>query len=182
WGFPHGEGDFVTVVVPELFRAPSLVAAVLRRSTFLLKLRLLREPGIVVTDVPMVAAPDGQVPELRRVVGVVPVPNVNAASLRAVIYAQSLGLEDTKALFFSFEGDDADKIRDEWKRFGIEMPLEVSDAPYRDLGRPLLAHLRAITADPATVANVVMPELVVRGTDRLLHNPRALYLQRRLLL
>ena len=55
------------------------------------------------------------------------------------------------------------------------------DAPYRDLGEPFLDYLRASTADPGTVVNVVMPELVVRGTDRLLHNQRALYLKRLLL-
>ena len=41
------------MVIPELFRKPSLVSAVMRRSTFSLKLRLLREPGVVVTDVPL---------------------------------------------------------------------------------------------------------------------------------
>ena len=61
------------------------------------------------------------------------------------------------------------------------MPLQVVEAPYRDLGKPLLTHLRRITADPEAVAVVVMPELVVRGTDRLLHNQRALYLKRILL-
>jgi hypothetical protein len=45
----------------------------------------------------------------------------------------------------------------------------------------LLSYLRGITADPEAVAVVVMPEVVVRGTDRLLHNQRALYLKRLLL-
>jgi hypothetical protein len=44
-----------------------------------------------------------------------------------------------------------------------------------------LAHLRRITSDPYAVAVVVMPEFIVRGTDRLLHNQRALYLKRLLL-
>jgi len=180
WGFPHGEGDFVTVVIPELFREPSLIAAVMRRSTFLLKLRLLREPGLVVTDVSKVAAMDGVV-EPRQATCVVPVSSVNAASLRALIYARGLGLEDTRAVFFSFEDEDSDEIEREWKRLSLDVPLEVVDAPYRDLGKPLLAYLRRITADPETVANVVMPELIVRGTDRLLHNQRALYLKRLLL-
>jgi hypothetical protein len=58
---------------------------------------------------------------------------------------------------------------------------EILDAPYRDLGRPFLSYLRRTTADPGAVVNVVMPELVVRRTDRLLHNQRALYLKRLLL-
>src|SRR4029079_8261069 len=45
WAIPQGESRYVTVVVPELFRKQSLLAAVMRRSPFPLKLRLLREPG-----------------------------------------------------------------------------------------------------------------------------------------
>ena len=63
----------------------------------------------------------------------------------------------------------------------LDLPLEIVEAPYRDVGKPLLAHLRKITADPEAAAVVVMPELIVRGTDRLLHNQRALYLKRLLL-
>jgi hypothetical protein len=50
WAIPHAECRFVTVVIPELFRRPSLLAAVFKRATFSLKLGLLREPGVVVTD------------------------------------------------------------------------------------------------------------------------------------
>ena len=61
------------------------------------------------------------------------------------------------------------------------MPLDVIEAPFRDLGEPLLAYLRELTDDGETVVNVVMPELVVRGWRRLLHNQRALYIKRILL-
>ena len=119
--------------------------------------------------------------EPRRAVGVVPVAEVHAASLRALLYARSLGLDDTAAVFFSSEEGDAERIEREWARFPIGVPLQVVEAPYRDLGKPLLAHLRRVTADPEAVAVVIMPELIVRGTDRLLHNKRALYIKRLLL-
>ena len=106
---------------------------------------------------------------------------MNAASLRALVYARSLGFRETKAVFFSLEEDDADRIQREWQRFPTHVPLDVIEAPYRDLGKPLLCYLRRITADPESVAVVVMPELIVRGTDRLLHNQRALYLKRLLI-
>jgi len=112
---------------------------------------------------------------------VVPVSTVNAASLRALTYARSLGFRETTAVFFSLEEGDADRIQREWQRFPTHVPLDVIEAPYRDLGKPLLSYLRRITADPESVAVVVMPELIVRGTDRLLHNQRALYLKRLLL-
>jgi hypothetical protein len=72
-------------------------------------------------------------------------------------------------------------LRRDWRQFPTGIPLEVVDAPFRDVGRPLLSYLRGITADPDAVAVVVMPEVVVRGTDRLLHNQRALYMKRLLL-
>jgi len=112
---------------------------------------------------------------------VVPLAGVHAASLRAVLYARSLGFRDTKAVSFAFDDDDARRVERDWQRFPTGVPLEVEAAPYRDIGKPLLTYLRRITADPEAVAVVVMPELVARGTDRLLHNQRALYLKRLLL-
>jgi hypothetical protein len=182
WRLPHGDGSFVTVVIPELFRAPSLFEAVMRRSTFRLKLGLLREPGVAVADVPqLVGQPDEGWNEPARAACVVPVADVNAASLRAVLYARSLGFKETKAVSFAFDDSEAQRIKSDWRQFPVGLKLEVVDAPYRDVGKPLLTYLRRITADPDAVAVVVMPELVVRGTDRLLHNQRALYLKRLLL-
>ncbi len=180
WRFPHGDGSFVTVVIPELFRAPSLFSAV-RGTTFRLKLRLLRERDIAVTDVPRLAGDSDAAVEPSRAVCVVPVSDVHAASLRAVLYARSLGFRETRAVSFAFEEADAKRVEQDWRRFPTGVPLEIVEAPYRDVGGPLLAYLRGITAEPDTVAVVVMPELVARGTDRLLHNQRALYLKRLLL-
>jgi K+ transporter len=64
---------------------------------------------------------------------------------------------------------------------GLECPLEVDDAPYRDVGLPLLGYLRDLTADEQTEVLVLMPELFVRGWRRLLHNQKALYVKRLLL-
>jgi hypothetical protein len=181
WRFPHGDGSFVSVVIPELFRKPSLLDAVTRRTTFRLKLRLLREPDVAVTDVPRLVSAGEDFVEPSRATCVVLLAGVHAASLRAVLYAQSLGFRETKAVSFAFDEADAQRVRRDWQRFPTGVPLEIEEAPYRDLGKPLLAYLRRITADPEAVAVVVMPELVARGTDRLLHNQRALYLKRLLL-
>jgi amino acid transporter len=181
WRLPRGESDFVTVVVPEQFRRRSLLGAA-GRSSFRLKLRLLSEPGVVVADVPAVVdsrRPEGWVP--KRLVARVLVANVHAGTLRASEYAQTLGIDDTRAVSFAFDAEEADRIRDDWLRAGVPLPLDLSDAPYRDIGTPLLRYLRDLTADGETVVNVVMPELVVRGWARVLHNQRALYIKRLLL-
>ncbi len=181
WALPRGESAFVTVVVPELFDRPSLVSAILRRrATFAIKLKLLREPGIVITDVPVVAdATDARQPE--RLLGRVLVSGAGAASLRAVNYLRTLGLEDARAVFFAFDESDAKRMRLEWERQDCDLPLDVVQAPFRDLGDPLLRYLRGLTADPATAVSVVMPELFFTGWRRLLHNQRAFYIKRLLL-
>ncbi|MGN6797163.1 MAG: APC family permease [Gaiellaceae bacterium] len=181
WSLPRGESDFVTVVVPEQFRRASLLSAA-GATSFRLKLRLLSEPGVVVTDVPAVTdqrGPEGRTPS-RLAVRVL-VANVHAGSLRAIAYAQSLGVEDTRAVSFAFDAEEAAKVRAGWTGAGIQMPLDLHEAAYRDIGAPLLSYLRQLTAEPETVVNVVMPEVVVRGWARVLHNQRALYIKRLLL-
>jgi amino acid transporter len=180
WGLPRGESTFVTVVVPELLSNPTLTTAVLsRRTTFLLKLRLLRETGIVVTDVPVVAGQHAEAPE--RAVARLLVSGVHAATLRAVNYVRSLELDDAGAVFFAFDSEEAERVREEWRRGRVGLPLEIIEAPYRDLGDPLLDYLRPLSAVPQTRVSVVMPELIFNGWRQLLHNQRALYIKRLLL-
>ena len=182
WGLPRGESNFLTVVVPEHFEHPSLAAAVLRRrTTFSLKLHLLSEPGIVVANVPVVAETGSEPPDPKRAVGRVLVSEVHASSLRAVNYARSLDLPDTRAVFFAFDEQDAKRVQRDWERQELDLPLEVIEAPYRDLGDPLRAYLRELTAEPGVAVSVLMPELVINGVRKLLHNQRALYIKRLLL-
>jgi hypothetical protein len=181
WRLPRGESDFVTVIVPEQFKRPSLLSAT-RRSSFRLKLRLLSEPGVVVTDVPAVTAsrrPEGHIP--TRLAVRVLMADVHAGSLRALNYAESLGIDDTRAVAFAFDEEEACRFRDAYLGAGLTTPVDLSDAPYRDIGTPLLAYIRELTAEPDTVVNIVMPEIVVRGWARFLHNQRALYIKRLLL-
>jgi hypothetical protein len=181
WRLPRGESDFVTVVVPEQFRRRSLLSAA-GRTSFRLKLRLLSEPGVVVTDVPAVTdrrRPEGWTPE-RLAVRVL-VANVHAGSVRALRYAESLGIADTRAVSFAFDAAEAERLRADYLRAGLTVPLDLSEAPYRDVGTPLLSYLRGLTEDDGTVVNVVMPEMLVHGWARLLHNQRALYIKRLLL-
>jgi hypothetical protein len=179
WTLPRGESDFVTVVIPELFRRPSLTEELGRRLPLSLKLRLLFESGVAITDVPVVAGTQDGVP--RHVEGRVFVSGVHAATVRAINYARTLGLPDTRAVFFAFSGEEAERMRRDWLGVGLQMPLEVVEAPFRDIGEPLLTYLRRLTADPDTAVAAIMPELVVRGWSRLLHNQRALYVKRLLL-
>jgi hypothetical protein len=177
WRLPRGESDFVTVVIPEQFRRRSLVEQARHPFELALKFRLLTEASVVVVNVPTVdEAPAAERPLAVRIF----VSGANAASMRAVNWAQAAGVPDTKAVNFAFDEHDAAEIRREWRSEGAGLPLEVLEAPYRDIGDPMLAYLRELTAEGNDVL-VVLPELILRGWRRLLHNQRALYVKRLLL-
>ena len=179
WRLPRSESDFVTVVVPEVFARRSLLELARRPRELALKFRLLSEPGVVVADVPVVRGTAE--PQPRRLIARVLVSGVNAASMRAVNYARTLGVDEVRAVHFAFSPEDAGQFEDEWRQHGPRIPLEIDDAPYRDVGVPLLQYLRDLTAEEGTEVLVVMPELFTRGWRRLLHNQKALYVKRLLL-
>lgn len=186
---PREPGDFVTVVIPEEFRGRSLLQAVRRPVTFRLKLELLREPGVAVADVPVLAerghlvGVDARPLIPERVVALVFVSGAHDAAVRAVNYARSLRAAETRAIYAVLDPEEqhADVVR-EWLERGIRVQLDIVEAPFRELGPPVLEEVRRVTKDPGALAAVVMPELIHRGWwGRLLHNSRALFIKRLLL-
>jgi amino acid transporter len=183
---PRDPGDFVTVVIPELHQKASLLAAVRRGITFSLKVRLLREPDIVITDVPVLQEPGTElkpsplIPE--RTVALVFVSAVHDGTVRALNYARSLQCTETRAVYFAFESQDIEEIQEGWRKYRIPVELNIVEAPFRDLGPPILDEIRRVTSRHDSLAVVVVPELVVRKWwHRLLHNQRPLFIKRLLL-
>jgi hypothetical protein len=184
----RGPDDFVTVVVPELFRGRSLLQAVFRPVTFRLKLRLLTVPQVVIADVPVVAEEgrpvgvDGRSLIPERVVALVFVASPHDAAVRAINYARSLNAHEVRAVFLATEPDEVPEVLAQWADRGIGVQLDVVEAPFRDLGPPLIEEVRRAKGEGDTVAAVILPEfLVTRWWHRLLHNNRALFIKRVLL-
>jgi hypothetical protein len=185
---PRGPDDFVTVVIPELFGRRSLLGALLKPVTFRLKLRLLSVPQVVITDVPVLAESgqpvgvDGRPLIPERVEALVFVAAPHDASVRAINYARSLNAHSVRAVFLATEPDEVSQVLGAWAERGIGVQLDVVEAPFRDLGPPLLEEVRRVTSHGDTVAAVVLPEFqVTRWWHRLLHNNRALFVKRSLL-
>jgi hypothetical protein len=185
---PRGPSDFITVVIPELFRKPSLLQAAMKPVTFRLKVRLLSEPQVVVTDVPVLAeggrpaGVDGRPLIPERIEALVFVASAHDATVRAINYAESLNAHEVRAIFLATEPEETPKFLEQWAERGIGVQLDVVEAPFRDLGPPLLEEIRRVTSHPGTIATVVLPEfLVTRWWHRILHNNRALFVKRQLL-
>ncbi len=186
-GIPREEGDFITVVIPELLSKRSLLAAVRRRSTFMLKVRLLSQPQVVITDVPVLEEPgkaaapaSSLIPE--RVEVMVFISAVHDATVRAINYARSLRMPETRAVFFAMDESEIEEIQRGWEERRIPIALDIVEAPFRDLTAPVLEEVRRVTSRPDSVASVIVPELVVRKWwHNLLHNQRAVFIKRLLL-
>jgi len=182
---PREEGDFTTVVIPEVVDKTVVAYLLGRRDLIRLKGGLLSEPRVVVTDVPVQmegGAPVGvdSLPLVpQRTFALVFVSTVNDAVIRAVNYARSLAATETRAVFFAFDPKDAPPIQEEWGARKLGIPLDVVEAPFRDLEAPMLAEVRRYTARADTVVSVVMPEIVTgKWRHVLLHNQTPLFVKR----
>jgi hypothetical protein len=186
---PRDENDFVTVVIPEMIEKPGLSSYLIKRRDLIrLKAGLLRLPQVAVSDVPVVLEQgpslgvDGRPLVPTRTVALVFISAVHDATARAVNYARSLRASETRAVFFAYDPAEAGPIAEQWGERGFGIPLDVVEAPFRDLGPPVLEEVRRITARPDSLAAVVMPELVVRKLRHLLlHNQTPLFVKRLLL-
>jgi amino acid transporter len=184
-GIERAPEDFVNVVIPEMVEG-SLLGYLLRRASLIrLKAGLLRERNIVVTDVPVIVdegRPIGVdarplIPE--RTVALVFVSAVHDATVRAVNYAETLEASEARAIYFDLDPEAAHRMQEEWSEAGIRIPLDIVEAPFRDLTRPTLEEVRRFTSRPGTLVLVVLPEFVVsRWWQRILHNQNALFVKR----
>ena len=185
----RSSNDVVTVLIPEVITGGGLITYLLGRRNFLqLKIRLLRQRNVVVTDVPVHVANgghrgvDGRALIPQRIVTLAFVSSVNAASIRAVRYAASLGSAETRAIHFQLDPEGGQRIQEDWFDAGLPVPLDIVEAPFRDLTVPIQDEIRRHTRHPETIVNVVIPELVVRRPWHLfLHNQTALFVKRLLL-
>jgi hypothetical protein len=187
-GIERAPDDFITVVVPEVVPGGLVRYLLQNRSLFRLKLGLLREKDVVVTDVPVVVEEgqpigvDGRPLIPTRTVALVFVSAIHDATIRALNYARSLGAAETRAIYFDLDPETASRIAEEWTEAAVDIPLDVVEAPFRDLTGPMLTEVRRVTDREDTVCSVVIPEfLVQKRRHLLLHNQNAVFVKRLLL-
>jgi amino acid transporter len=127
--------------------------------------------------------PDVVIPPIKHTVVVLVGERVHLGVLQAIAYAKSLHPQFLHAVSVSYEPEDADRRREQWERFHLDVPLDVIDSPYRDLTRPILDYVDELDERwDSDVVTVIIPELVVRRWwQQLLHNQSALWLKGRLL-
>jgi hypothetical protein len=111
------------------------------------------------------------------------VGRVHKGVLDALAYAKSLSPNQLFGLTVVSGPEEQENIEKEWAKYGIDVPLEIIESPYRELTGPVLRYIDEVDArfnnDTVTI---VIPEFVVKHWwGHLLHNQSALLLKGRLL-
>ncbi|GAB3155878.1 APC family permease [Microbispora hainanensis] len=114
---------------------------------------------------------------------IVLVSKIHKPTLRALAYARATRPSTLEAVTVSVDADEASRLREEWDRRGIAVPLKILDSPYREITGPVLEYVKSLRRrSPRDVVTVYIPEYVVgRWWEHLLHNQSALRLKGRLL-
>jgi hypothetical protein len=129
------------------------------------------------------AEPNWRAPT-RTHTAVVLVAGVHRGSLMAVDYARRLHPEHLLAVTIAPDDAAAESVREQWRQFGLELPLEIVEAPYRDLVPPVMSFLDELDARNGEdhVTTVILPEFVVtHWWEQVFHNQNALALKAKLL-
>lgn len=149
------------------------------------KTALLAERDLVVADL---TSPEGgpgpytlEDPSEHHVV--VLVSAVNQATMRALAYAQGLQAGSLRALSVSVEPEHASRMLEAWEDWGVRIPLEIIDSPFRSITETVREYLRDLHPDGrGSVVTCVLPEFVLpHWYHQPLHNQTALQIKGALL-
>ncbi len=112
-------------------------------------------------------------PHHRQAV-IVPVDEINLATLRTVEYARTVSPNVT-ALHITDNLELGQELRAEWESAVLDVPLILIDSPYRSFVAPVLSYVDALDrADPGQYVTVVLPEFRTEWPwQRWLHNQSA---------
>jgi amino acid transporter len=115
---------------------------------------------------------------------IVLVSKLHRPTLRALAYARATRPARLEAVTVHVDDAETDRLREEWDRSAIPVPLTVVSSPYREVTRPVIEYVRRLRREsPRDIVTVYIPEYVLgHWWEQALHNQSALRLKARLLL
>ena len=116
---------------------------------------------------------------------IIPLASLNRASFKALWYAKRLaGYSSIRAFHVAVDEEAAEKLRQKWAAFNLEIPLIIRLSPYRDTIAPLLDYVRDEERifGQGDLITVVIPQFVVqKWWQNLLHNQTSYFIRSRLM-
>ncbi|MGB8645649.1 MAG: APC family permease [Anaerolineae bacterium] len=118
--------------------------------------------------------PDQLPPSRINQLVVVPIDDVNYASLRAISFARALSKEPI-VLHIAMNAERTEKVRQKMERYGPDCKLVVVESPFRAFVGPLLRYVDAVhNQKPDAFVTIVLPEFIpAHWWEGFLHNRTA---------
>jgi len=113
---------------------------------------------------------------------IVPVSDINKATLNALDYAMTLSA-NVVAVHVTDNADDAAHLQTKWEEWGEGAHLVILESPYRSLSAPLLSYIDAVQRKhPKAMLTVLVAEYIPKHWwEQLVHSQTALRLKAALL-
>jgi hypothetical protein len=104
----------------------------------------------------------------------VPIDDVNYASLRAMSFARTL-CDEIIVLHVATDAAGVDKVQQKMKAYALDLKFVVVESPLRSIIPPLLTYINALHEQhPRAFISIVLPEFVTaHWWERFLHNRTA---------
>ncbi|HEV2757683.1 MAG TPA: APC family permease [Actinomycetota bacterium] len=179
--------DFLSLVIPEMLERRGLWEILRRPRIHRLKASFLGERDIQIIDLPVlrddVDPARDETQEHGRHYAVVLVSGIHNATMQAIEFAESLSPTDVTAVSFGLDPDATEALAEQWTTSGAQVPLELHESPYRDIGQSITEYVKQYRPDGTDrVVTVVIPEFVVtKMRHQFLHGQTALLIKRHLL-
>ncbi|WP_442914973.1 APC family permease [Leifsonia sp. Leaf264] len=115
---------------------------------------------------------------------IVLVGKVQKPVLKALDYAIAARHESLEAVHVSIDDEETKKVKKDWVRMNIQVPLRIIQSPYRDLSYPVIRHVKDRRAEHGSeVTTIYMPQYIVgHWWESLLHNHKARRIRQKLML
>ena len=111
------------------------------------------------------------------------VSKLHLPTLRTLAYARATRPSRIEAITVNVDEAETQRLKEEWDRADIPVPLTVLASPYREITRPIVQYVKQLRREsPRDIVTVFIPEYVLgHWWEQVLHNQSALRLKARLL-
>jgi amino acid transporter len=114
---------------------------------------------------------------------IVPIASINRSSIRAIRYAKTIS-DNIVVFSVVLDKEREKKLREDYAKLNIDIPLTVWNSPYRKIVDPLLKYIESeeYKYQPGDIITVLLPEFAVKKRwHNMLHNHTRLFISRELL-
>jgi amino acid transporter len=174
-------GAVLVIVVISKFASGAWIAVAAMAVIWLTMRGIQRHYQSVAVE--LTPAMDGPVTLPASNVSIVLVSKLHLPTLRALAYARATKPARLEAITVDVDEAETHRLKEEWERSSMPLPLTVISSPYREITQPVVSYVKRLRLEsPRDIVTVYIPEYVLgHWWEQVLHNQSALRLKARLL-